>query len=151
MNSETEESVSENEGEPNQESDNIPVDALFGAVELITDRRKNMNWKYVKALKSANLIDEFETLVCYELPKEFKECVLQYNGGRPERKGFDTDANKGRELKSFLSFNKEDRETVWKIHEWNKGELANKYFAFAIDNFGNLICFDMCNILLFYY
>ena len=102
-----------------------------------------MNWKYVKTLKSANLIDEFETLVCYELPKEFKECVLQYNGGRPERKGFDTDAIKGRELKSFLSFNKEDRETVWKIYEWNKEELANKYFAFAIDNFGNLICFDM--------
>lgn len=102
-----------------------------------------MNWKYVKALKSANLIDEFETLVCYELSKEFKECVLQYNGGRPERKRFDTDANKGRELKSFLSFNKEDRETVWKIHEWDKGELANKYFAIAIDNFGNLICFDM--------
>ena len=104
-----------------------------------------MNWKYVKTLKSANLIDEFETLVCYELPKEFKECVLQYNGGRPECKGFDTDTNKGRELKSFLSFNKEDRETVWKIYEWNKEELANRYLAFAIDNFGNLICFDMRN------
>lgn len=107
--------------------------------------RENINWKYVKALKSANLINEFETLVCYELPKEFKECVLQYNGGRPERKGFDTDKNKGRELKSFLSFNKEDRETVWKTYEWNKEELADRYLAFAIDNFGNLICFDVRN------
>ena len=53
--------------------------------------------------------------------------------------------NSGRELKSFLSFNTDDRETVWKIYEWNKDELSNKYVAFAIDNFGNLICFDADN------
>ena len=104
-----------------------------------------MNWKYVKPLQSENLINDFECLVCYEFPEEFRDCVLQFNGGRPERKGFDTDVNAGRELKSFLSFNSDDRETVWKIHEWNKEELANKYVAFAIDNFGNLICFDADN------
>lgn len=104
-----------------------------------------MEWKYVKPLNSINLINEFESIVCYELPKEFKECVLQYNGGRPERKGFDTDTNKGREIKLFLSFNKSDRETIWKIYEWNNDELSKKYLPFAIDNFGNLICFDMNN------
>lgn len=104
-----------------------------------------MNWKYVKPLKSENLINDFECLVCYEFPKEFRDCVLQFNGGRPERKAFNTNMNTGRELKSFLSFNTDDKETVWKIHEWNKDELSNKYVAFAIDNFGNLICFDADN------
>ena len=35
--------------------------------------------------------------------------------------------------------------TVWKIFDWNKEELANKYVPFGIDNFGNLICFDANN------
>lgn len=104
-----------------------------------------MNWKYVKPLKSEKLINDFECLVCYEFPKEFRDCVLQFNGGRPERRGFDTNMNTGRELKSFLSFNTDDRETVWKIYEWNKNELSSNFLAFAIDNFGNLICFDTKN------
>lgn len=104
-----------------------------------------MNWKYVKPLKTKKLIDDFERLVCYEFPKAFRDCVLQFNGGRPENKGFNTNTNTGRELKSFLSFNTDDEETVWKIYEWNKDVLSNKYVAFAIDNFGNLICFDTDN------
>ena len=104
-----------------------------------------MNWKYVKPLKSEKLIDDFEQLVCYSFPNEFKSCVQLHNGGRPAYRGFDTAKNVGREIKSFLSFNHNDRETVWKIYEWNKEELSNKYIAFAIDNFGNLICFDSKN------
>lgn len=104
-----------------------------------------MNWKYAKALNSVDLINDFEKLVGYKFPKEFRDLVLQFNGGRPERKRFDTNVSIGRELKSFLSFNTGDRETVWKIKDWNKDELSNKYLAFAIDNFGNLICFDKNN------
>lgn len=104
-----------------------------------------MNWKYAKALNSVDLINDFEKLVGYKFSKEFRDLVLQFNGGRPERKGFNTNVSIGRELKSFLSFNTGDRETVWKINDWNKDELSNKYLAFAIDNFGNLICFDKNN------
>ncbi len=104
-----------------------------------------MDWKYVKPLKSENLINDFERLICYEFPKEFRNCVLQFNGERPERREFETSMSSGIELKSFLSFNVDDKETVWKIYEWNKDELSNKYAAFAIDNFGNLICFDTDN------
>lgn len=104
-----------------------------------------MNWKYAKALNSVDLINDFEKLVGYKFPKEFRDLVLQFNGGRPERKGFDTNVSTGRELKSFLSFNAGDRETVWEINDCNKDELSNKYLAFAIDNFGNLICFDKNN------
>lgn len=104
-----------------------------------------MEWKYIKKLKSIDLIDDFECLVKYVFCDEFRKCVIANNGGRPSKRTFDTDKVKERELKSFLSFNKEDRETVWKIFDWNKEELANKYVPFGIDNFGNLICFDANN------
>lgn len=102
-----------------------------------------MEWKYIKPLVSSEYIKEFEDLVKYSFSEEFKNCILSNNGGRPSKKMFDTDFQKERTLKSFLSFNKEDKETVWKIYDWNKKELSDKYVAFAIDNFGNLICFDI--------
>lgn len=104
-----------------------------------------MEWKYVKELKTVNLIDDYERLVKYAFCDSFKTCVVANNGGRPSNRVFDTDKVKERELKSFLSFNREDRETVWKIFEWNKEELTNKYIPFGIDNFGNLICFNANN------
>ena len=71
-----------------------------------------MEWKYVKELKSVDLIDDYECLVKYVFCDSFRRCVIANNGGRPSKKIFDTDKVKERELKSFLSFNKEDRETV---------------------------------------
>ncbi len=104
-----------------------------------------MEWKYVKELKSVDLIDDYECVVKYVFCDSFRKCVIAHNGGRPSKRVFDTDKAKERELKSFLSFNREDRETVWKIFEWSKEELANQYIPFGIDNFGNLICFEANN------
>ena len=75
-----------------------------------------MNWEFVKTLKSVDLIDEFESFVSYKLPKDFKECVMQYNGGYPEREAFDTDSTEGRVFNNLLSFNKEDISTIWKTN-----------------------------------
>ena len=104
-----------------------------------------MEWKYVKPLKSEDLISEYEALVGYQLPEAFKECVRQYNGGRPANRTFDTDKSQERSLKSFLSFNREDRETVWKTVDCMSKKTVQSYAPFAIDNFGNLICFDKQN------
>ena len=104
-----------------------------------------MEWKYAKELKSVNLIYDYERLVKYTFCDSFRNCVITNNGGRPSKKAFDTDKVRGRELKSFLSFNKDDRETVWKIFDCNKDELMDRYISFAIDNYGNLICFDTNN------
>lgn len=104
-----------------------------------------MEWKYVKPLKTMDLIDEYECLVRYVFCDSFRKCIAENNGGRPSKKVFDTDKERERAIKSFLSFNKEDRETVWKIYEWNKEELNDRYVPFGIDNFGNLICFDANN------
>jgi len=101
-----------------------------------------MEWQYVNTLQSAGLIEEYEKTTDYIFDTAFKKCVMENNGGRPTKKVFDTEQTKKRELKSFLSFNHTDKETVWKILEWNREELTDKYVPFAIDGFGNLICFD---------
>lgn len=123
------------------------MDVSFGVeVQRIDNQEeRKMEWKYVKTLSSADNINEFECLVKYAFPDDFRNCILSNNGGRPGKRVFDTNRNKERVLKSFLSFNKEDRETVWKIQDWNKEELSDRYIPFAIDNFGNLICFDAEN------
>ena len=101
-----------------------------------------MNWKYIKPLKSERNIKEFEEKYRFEFPDSFKETIKKCNGARPEKDIYDTDKTKERTIKSLLSFNKEDKETIWKINEWNTEELGDKYVAFAIDQFGNLICFS---------
>lgn len=102
-----------------------------------------MNWKYVKALKSENAIEEFESTIKFEFPESFKEIVTNYNGGRPEKDIYDTDKTKERTIKSLLSFNKEDKENIWKMVEWDSNGLCKQYITFAIDHFGNLICFSV--------
>ena len=109
-----------------------------------------MEWKYIKPLLSIELIYEFENSTKYLFPDTFKQFIIKHNGGRPNKSIFDTNKTKERELKSFLSFNREDKETVWKIIEWNKEELADKYVPFGIDNYGNTICFDKENDMVIF-
>lgn len=101
-----------------------------------------MEWKYVKPLESIGAVDDFEKAVGYTFSEDFKKCVQMNNGGRPSKRSFCTRSRREHTLKSFLSFNKSDRETVWKMYDWNSELLNNQFIPFAIDNFGNLICFD---------
>lgn len=101
-----------------------------------------MQWKYVRPLKDPALISKFEQKTGYKLPDDFTACVKNNNGGRPEHSTFNTDSSKGRAIKALLSFNLEDRESMWQAYVWLSPELRKRYVAFAIDNFGNLICFD---------
>ena len=71
-----------------------------------------IQWRYVKPLKETSLIEDFECAVTYEFPNSFKECVLNNNGGRPSASTFETNKTKEREIKSLLSFNKEDKENM---------------------------------------
>lgn len=104
-----------------------------------------MRWRYVKKLTSVKLIDEFERLVKYKFCESFRKSVLNNNGGRPSKNCFLKEKSEERVLKSFLSFNKEDKENVWYMFEWLEKEIKKKYIPFAIDNFGNLVCFDKSN------
>ena len=101
-----------------------------------------MVFKYVKPIESIECIQLFESKMNFQFPDSFRLMVKEYNGGRPEKRTFDTRAVQGRELKTFLSFNENDTENIWSINQYQDEIFRDKYIAFAIDHFGNLICFE---------
>lgn len=120
-----------------------------------TNRGKNMNcnemeWRYVKELESENLIKEFEQLVGYELPADFKECIHFINGGRPQYQDFDTEFCEGRDIMAICSFNKDDPGSIWDSYEWDEEceefeGFTGRYIPFAYSDCGDDICFDTSN------
>lgn len=101
-----------------------------------------MEWKYVKKVNNVDDMSAFESIAGYRLCESFKDCILKSNGGRPSKKCFLTDKNREIELKSLLSINRDDKETLWDAIHWLDEGDSEKYVPFATDNFGNLICFD---------
>lgn len=94
-----------------------------------------MEWKYVKPLKDNNVFENIETTYNIEIPKYLKELIIKYNGGRPDKKIFDTQTSKERVLQGLISFNKEDKANIF-IYE----DLFKKgYIPFAITEFGDII------------
>ncbi len=108
-----------------------------------------MNWKYVKKLSDQNLIEKFTTQFGFKFPSDYIKCVKENNGGRPELHVFDTELTKERTIKTLLSFNEKDRETMWKANKKLIVINDKKYIAFAVDNFGNKICFDSDDKVVF--
>lgn len=114
----------------------MEIFVIRGKIKMSID---TLRWKYIKPLKSADSILNFEKQYDYTYPDEFKTCVLINNGGRTNRCVFKTKSGREYVMKSLLSFNKDDRENVWNIRQF----MFNKYLPFAIDNFGNMICFNI--------
>ncbi len=109
-----------------------------------------MDFKYIKPLENKSLVNEFEDVCSHKFSESFAKFVLEKNGSRPSCSVFYTKQNKERVMKSFLSFNKQDRETIWSIWDICKSDLKQKLIPFAIDNFGNLICFNEKNNVVFW-
>ena len=112
-------------------------------------RSNSTDWKYIKPLSNEESIAAFERMTAFALPESFKVCVKQYNGARPKCRAFDTEKQIKREMKSLLSFNRDDRETVWGMYDASYTEHKGQYIPFAIDHFGNLICFDRSGQIVF--
>ena len=69
--------------------------------------------------------------------------IKEYNGARPSKKAFKTEKKVEHVIKGFLSFNKEDKENIFQVYEWNKNFIdEEEYFAIANDPFGNYIISD---------
>lgn len=101
-----------------------------------------MKWKRTKPLHSEDLIEDFEKEIEFSFPRSFRKIILKNNGGRPARFRFSTNKAVGRCIERFLSFYKEDLRSIWNILMTKNKDFERKYIPFAIDNFGNLICFD---------
>lgn len=100
-----------------------------------------MEWKYIKPLKDNSIFENIEKTYNVEIPSYLKEIITKYNGGRPERRVFDTQNSKERVLQGLISFNKEDKANIF-IYE---NLLKKGYIPFAITEFGDIICVDNNN------
>lgn len=101
-------------------------------------------WRYIKPLAADSLIPDAEEKLGYNFVDSYIDFVKEYNGSRPPVSIFSTSTSQERTIKSFLSFNATDVENILKL---NRGvtEISAKLVAFAIDNFGNYICFNKEN------
>ena len=100
-----------------------------------------MEWKFIKRLEDVNEIKEFEIQKGCKLPRDLRLCIIANNGGRPERKVFDTAVSKGRMIKKLLSLNYDDVENIWDAYNVMQQE-NKKLVPFASDPGGNFICFN---------
>lgn len=110
----------------------------------------SLQWKYVKPIKDDNAVSDLEKTMDFVLPAEFRQALPEINGGRPDKKCFKTETGCERCIKSVLSFNRDDRETVWMFNEDDREEELEDLMTFATDDGGNHICFDRSGRVLFY-
>ena len=108
---------------------------------------QDITWKYVKTLQSESAVEDFEKANNVSFPQDMKECIKANNGGRPDRKFFDTDKAKERVFKTLLSFNETDIENIYKFFPIVRNTVPD-LLPFASDPFGNFFCVKENRIVL---
>ncbi len=100
-----------------------------------------ITWKYIKPLDDPSAVKRFLKTNNVDLPKKLIESIEQFNGGRPSDKRIITSSKKEYVFKSMLSYNINDKETIYSVFP----ELFKDtpFFPFASDAAGNFICYDM--------
>lgn len=94
-----------------------------------------MDWKYVKEIEENNL-SEVEKKFNIKISPKLKEVILHFNNGRPQKTCFDIVSEQGKEFKKMLSFNKEDKDSIYVFSEL----IDRGYIPFAITEFGDVLC-----------
>lgn len=98
-------------------------------------------WKYVKPLEDSGAIKSFLKQQKVSLPDSLIDIMEKNNGGRPSEKDIITKSHKEYVFKSMLSYNKDDKETIYSVYP----ELFKEtnLFPIASDAAGNFICYDL--------
>ena len=109
----------------------------------------NLSWQYIKQLKDTNAIAKLAATVGITLSEDVVSFLKQHNGGRPDKKCFDTNLSKERMIKSLLSFNEDDRGSAHAVVPALKKDKSG-LFPFASDPGGNYICIDAAGKIVFW-
>lgn len=94
-----------------------------------------ITWKYVKLLRNADSISNFEKEKGVIFPSDLKDILSNYNGGRPSLRYYDLENEADKEFKTLLSFNKEDIENIYKYYPLDSSDKT--IIPFASDPAGN--------------
>lgn len=101
---------------------------------------KEMVWNYVKPLENPDSVKAFLRVHGISLPEMAVECLEKNNGGRPDRKRFDTDKGKEYVFQCLLSYNGNDQQS---IHRYYADFEKRGIYPVAMDAAGNIICIDL--------
>jgi cell wall assembly regulator SMI1 len=101
--------------------------------------KSNLNWQYVKPLQDPNAIAQLASEAGVKLSADIIADLREHNGGRPDKKTFDTVQTKERALKAFLSFNEDDKGSAFVILDALKKEQPG-LLPFASDPGGDYVC-----------
>ncbi len=102
-----------------------------------------MEWKYVKKLKNPNDVVEFLRKYNIVLPKQLVTCMERFNGGRPSEKEIITITSREYVFKTMLSYNSNDKDTIYSVYPGVFGETD--WYPLASDAAGNFVCYDTSN------
>ena len=102
-----------------------------------------MEWKYVKTLKERNAVRSFLAEYNISLPLDLLECIERNNGGRPQKKVFDTEMSCGHVFNSLLSYNVDDKETIYNVYP--KHFEGSSLFPIGSTPNGDFLCYDLRN------
>ena len=98
-----------------------------------------MDVKYVKPLKDKEAIEALFAEHGAKIPQGFTDFFVKYNGGRPLDNTCVLKDGSERVVNSFLSFNEEDKENVYKAIRRVGGD-NQRLIPFAGDPAGNYYC-----------
>lgn len=91
-------------------------------------------------------IREFEDLIKYKLPNDYKNFLLKYNGGRPEPFIFKVEKFEGGEnsIHTFLGFNRETESDnlLWSYNAL-KDRLPDTLLSIGYSDTDDQICLDL--------
>ena len=101
-----------------------------------------MRWNYIKPLENEAMLSEYEERIGYTYPAGFCDTVKKNNGGYPEKSSVDAQNGRNFSFKRLLSFNRSDKESVWRIGIPSDEGLADRFAVFALADSGDLFCFE---------
>ena len=99
-----------------------------------------MKWLNYKGI-SKDIIESVEHRLQISLPDDYKQVVLEYDGGYPSPNRFKV----GKNIEIFnnlISLDKNEYNNIYEILEDLQNRIGNQLIPFAEDGFGNLLCFD---------
>ena len=103
-----------------------------------------INWRGFQQVEDETLIHEVELKYGINLPKDYIQIVKKYDGGVPDRKVFQA-GGKQRVFQRLISIQLCKHPNVLDAVEWIDSENS---LPFALDPFGNVICFNIMNHLV---
>lgn len=97
-----------------------------------------IKWIFTEGPLEEIKIDEVEKSFGFNLPDDYKQCIMENNGGFPEPNIFDCDDGRIEAVfNNLISYTNKDL-NIKMFTEFS----FQKIFPFAKDPFGNLLCFD---------